>query len=63
MKSSKQELNDVRETLTKFWFLINSEENVGIYVTAAAHGHRLSQGYMKKVMPLNRKLKKFMGLK
>lgn len=66
MKTAKQlqnELEDVRETLKAFWQLINNKENVLIYEFAHRNGVALSRRYIKKVMPLNKKLKKFMGIK
>lgn len=62
-KTPTQQLNEVRETLKEFWVLLNNEENRAIYVSAHIHGVTLSPEYMKKVTPLNRKLKKFMGIK
>jgi hypothetical protein len=63
VKQLENELNDVRETLKTFWELINNDENFNIYAIADNHGVRLSDAYHKKVMPLSRKLKKFMGIK
>lgn len=63
MKSATQELKDVRQTLIEFWTLLNNDENVGIYQIAAMHGVKLSEDYVTKITPLNRKLKKFMGIK
>jgi len=65
MKTAKQlekELTNIRKTLKAFWTLINNDENLSIYISAAAHGVRLNETYLKKVMPLNKKLKKFMGI-
>jgi hypothetical protein len=61
--TSQKQLESIRKTLIEFWTLLNNSENAAIYESAYIHGVKLSDAYVKKIMPLNRKLKKFMRIK
>ena len=64
MKSNaEKQLENVRKDLKAFWELINNDENLSIYITAANHNVKLSDAYVEKVTPIAARLKKFIGVK